>query len=91
MFSIVTEGCLGVKSKLGGRIPSIHHALDKALELKRTQEFKYADGIERDERRDVVDFERRGDERMHHGLLRWIQVGNAGSIGARVAQGAVDA
>ncbi len=87
----MTEGRLGVKGKLGGRIPSIHHALDKALEFKRTQEFEYADGIERDERRDVVDLERRGDERMHHGLLRWIQVGNAGSIGARVAQGAVDA
>lgn len=38
MFSIVTEGCLSVKGKLGGRIPSIHHALDKTLELKRTQE-----------------------------------------------------
>ena len=59
MFSIVTEGCLGVKSKLGGRIPSIHHALDKALELKRTQELKYANGIERDECRDVVDLEER--------------------------------
>ena len=80
-----------MKGKLGGRIPSIHHALDKTLELKRTQEFEYADGIERDERRDVVDLERRGDERMHHGLLCLIQVGNAGSIGARVAQGAVDA
>lgn len=87
----MTEGRLGVKGKLGGRIPSIHHALDKALEFKRTQEFEYADSIERDERRDVVDLERRGNERMHHGLLCLIQVGNAGSIGARVAQSAVDA
>ena len=86
----MTEGRLGVKGKLGGRIPSIHHAFDEALELERPEELEHADGIERDECRDVVDLERRGDERMHHDLLCGVQIGDTGRIGTRIAQGAVD-
>ncbi len=57
MFSIVTEGRLGVKGKLGGRIPSIHHALDETFELERAQKLEHADGIEGDECGDVVALE----------------------------------
>ena len=64
---------------------------DKTLELERAQELEYADSIKRDERGNVVDLKRRGDKRMHHGLLRGVQVGDAGCIGTRVAQRAVDA